>query len=303
MKVLEETRELAAIIDRHMGTGSSVEVIRPGLVFGRIEKQLPRIPALYRCALCVVAQGSKRVHVGEHVYTYDPTHYLVCTLTVPAESEIFVDQQRPLLSMVLELDMRRIGKLIADTVDDLEPTPMGASGAMCDAAVDRPMARALLRLAEAAQNDAEWRVLGKGAMREVDYRALTGPAGHMLRERVARIGTIEPVARAVQFIEEHLAEPLDVTTIAKAAAVSSSGLHARFKEVTAQSPMQYVKRLRLEHARRHIASGESVTNAAFRVGYASASQFSRDFRRQFGVPPSKVRPFSMPGSPEVALRL
>ncbi|MCA9620213.1 MAG: AraC family transcriptional regulator [Myxococcales bacterium] len=288
---LAETQELADLIERRTEGRDAALTVRPGLLFARTSESRPKIKALYRCALCVVVRGQKLVHVGNQAYRYDRRRYLVSTLTVPTECDLVVDpQEGRLLSLALELDLRRIGKLIAEAGDDLEPMPSPAPAAMVSAPFDRAMARALLRLAEIAGSDAEWRLLGDTAIREVHYRALVGPAGPYLRERVARSSSIEPVARAVRYIEENLADRLDVASIAKAAAVSSSGLHTRFKEVTAQSPMQFVKRLRLEHARGLIASGNSVTDAAFRVGYVSPSQFSRDFRRHFGVPPSKTRP-------------
>ena len=282
MTLLAETQELAQIIDRRVSDAVSVEAVRPGLYFARVREKMPRVKAVYRAALCVCVQGAKRVHVGKQTYRYDPQQYLVSTLTVPVECDVLVERNgEPLLSLALELDLRDIGKLIAETNDDGAPTAPATS--MCGGSLDRSMARALVRLAETAQCDEEWRMLGQSAIREVHYRLLTGPAGPLLRDRVARSGTLEPVARAVCFIEDNLSEHLDVAAIAKAAAVSASGLHARFKEVTAQSPMQYVKRLRLEQAPKPARIGQ--------LGHGR--RLSRGLREhltvQPGLPPSLRR--------------
>jgi AraC-like DNA-binding protein len=170
-----------------------------------------------------------------------------------------------------------------------DPTPARGTVSMASVAAERRMTRAMLRLAEVACADTEWSALGVGALDEVYYWALRGDAGAMLRARVTRGASVGPVARAVRFIESHLGEGIDVAAIAKAAAMCPTNLHARFRDVMAESPMQFVKRRRLEQALARVATGESVTEVALAIGYASLSHFSRDFRRHFGMPPSQIK--------------
>ncbi len=135
----------------------------------------------------------------------------------------------------------------------------------------------------------ERRLLAAGVQRELLFEVLRGPNGQLLRNFVLRDGSAHRVARVVSFLEKNFREPLDVKAIAKRAGMSSSSLHEHFKRATALSPIQFVKRMRLHQARALLLSGRGASEAAFDVGYTSASQFSREFRRMFGHPPSQVR--------------
>lgn len=130
--------------------------------------------------------------------------------------------------------------------------------------------------------------MGQGSLNEVYYRLVTAKGGALVRKRLALSGGLDQIGRAIKHIEDHLTEPLNVEMVARLVGMSPSGFHAKFKEATSQSPMQFVKRLRLNAARNLLLEGHSATEAAFQVGYSSASQFSREFSRQYGLPPSKV---------------
>lgn len=288
MTALTEIDELADTIERRMAGRSGVVFLRPKISFARITAPT-RIPVDARAGIAVLAQGSKRLHVVDRSYHSNGSQYLVSTTALRGEVEVLeCGPQKPLLGMTVDFEWPRLHRLLMDVQDEPNSDPP-ARDAWVAGEVDRSVARALLHVARLACSDREWEVLGEGALRELYYWALRSEAGRVMRVRAARRGGLEGVRRAVRFVESHLTDRLDVATIAKAAAMSPSGLHARFSETLGQSPMQFVKQLRLENARGRIAGGESVTTAALEVGYASPSQFSRDFARHFGVAPSRVR--------------
>jgi AraC-like DNA-binding protein len=289
MGALAEMDELAEVIDRRIGGRSGSVCVRPAVSFARVGHAPARLPVARLPGIAVLAQGAKVLHAGGRSYASRCSTYLVSMAPVAAELEVLEGAgSSPLLGMVVDLDLPRLGRVMVDMVEPRSEEPL-ANEALVSGTVDRAMGRALLRLAHLVCSDCAWGALHEGAIREVYYWTLRSEAGPLLRHRIARAGGVERVSQAMRFIEANLSEPLEVAAIAKAAALSPSSLHARFKQVLGEPPMQVVKRLRLEAARAQIAAGEGVTTAAFGVGYASPSQFSRDFRRQFGMAPSRVR--------------
>jgi AraC-like DNA-binding protein len=290
-----EIDELAETIERRMAGRSGIVFVRPKVSFARATAAARRIPVVAPAGIALLAHGSKRLHVGARSYCSHGSEYSVSTTTLPGEVEVFEDgTKKPLLGMTVEFDWTRVGRLLLDMEHEQDCEP--PAGPWLAGQVDRSVARAFLHVAQLACSDREWDVLGEGALRELYYWALRSEAGPLLRNRVVHGASLEGVGRAVRFVEAHLSERLDVPTLAKVAAMSPSGLYARFSEALGQSPMQFVKRLRLEAAKSRIAGGERVTTAALEVGYASPSQFSRDFQRQFGLAPSHVRSAALTGT-------
>lgn len=262
---------------------------RPGVDWWRIEATEAEHATLYGASLCILVQGRKQAHFEAERLAYGAGRYLVAATTMPMQAEILeASPQKPMLGVAIQLDVESLGEIVVEMGPDA--APVAAPGRLVEApAMDAGFVRAVTRLLEAANSDTDWRVLGPGLVREMHYRALQGPGGPLLRSRVEQNGNIERVARAVRYIEQNFTESLTVDGIAKQAGMSPSVLHARFKQATGKSPIEFGKQLRLHHAKRRLLAGESVTDAAFGVGYASASQFSREFKRQFGVAPSGAR--------------
>lgn len=193
--------------------------------------------------------------------------------------------------MAIDLNLTRLSQVVAE----VGPAPFDNSSdpehpALITHRMDRALTDVLVRVLDASQDDTAWRVLSEGLLRELYFRLIQGPAGPSLRERVASVGSSRQVAAAIGYIERNVTNAVSTHSIAKAAGVSVSGLHAKFRAVTGRTPMQFLKRLRLEHARTLLVSGHPVTDASFASGYNSMSQFSREFRREYGAPPSQVRP-------------
>lgn len=289
MTPLAEIEELAQVIDREMQGRSGSVQMRPAISFARVDPGARRLPVERLPGIAVLARGAKSLHSRGLTYTSNCSAYVVSTKPVVAELEVLGgERSQPLLGMVVDLDLARLGELVVD-IGEAPPSRAPRDEPLVSATIDRSLARAMLRLAHLVCSDRAWSALHEGAIREVYYWTLRGEAGPSLRHRVARAAGVERLAEAMRYIQAHLGDPLEIATIAKAAALSPSVLHASFKQVLGESPMQLVKRLRLEAARGRIAAGMPVTTAAVEVGYLSASQFSRDFRRRFGVAPSSVR--------------
>lgn len=231
------------------------------------------------------------MYLGPVKRSYDPGTFLISRYNVTADSSCkTASKRKPLVGMAIDLSMPRLGQVIAE----IGPAPPHHSAtpeqpALTTHAMERTLVDVLVRVVETSQDDTEWRVLSEGRLRELYLRLVLGPAGPLLRERAASVGSSSQVAVAIRYIERNLTNAVNTESIARAAGVSASGLHAKFRAVTVQAPMQFVKRLRLDRARTLLVSGQSVTEASFASGYNSMSQFSREFRREYGMPPSQLR--------------
>ena len=259
-------------------------------LYRRIHPTTEPMPAIYEPSICVIIQGSKRLLMGDRAVTYDPWNYLVNALTLPLHAEMpEASPDKPFLGFLIRFDPVDVGTLLAEIDNQvqwpLDPPPQAIS----PCPLDEALAHTMNRLVGCLDDTLDRRILASGLIREILYRVLRGPKGWILREQALRGGKANQVARAVAYLEENFRENLDVESIARQAAMSPSALHQHFKQMTALSPMQYVQRLRLHQARALLLSGRAAAEAGFEVGYNSPSQFSREFRRLFGVPPSRVK--------------
>ncbi|WP_020648510.1 AraC family transcriptional regulator [Solimonas variicoloris] len=280
--------ELAERIARFApGDGTHVTVIEQ-LQLLRASAATQCLPTVYEPAICVVAQGRKQAMLDGERYTYDPLNYLVVSVTLPVVGQIIeATPERPYLCLRLGVDPRDIGALM------LETDPRAAAGAGIDrglyaARTTEPLLDAVLRLVRLLDAPQDAGVLAPLALREIYYRVLVGELGHRLRELATADSRTGRVARAIRVLRQRYCEALRIEELAEAAHMSSSALHHHFKAVTAMSPLQYQKHLRLHEARRLMLSlGLEANAAAHRVGYESASQFSREYKRLFGAPPKE----------------
>lgn len=263
----------------------------PGMRCFRSPRPTVPDPSVYTPALCVVAQGAKEASLGTRVFRYDPLHYLAVGASLPVRARIVEASERtPFLSMILDVGTSDV----RDLLRELEPGPVGPPGRWQGAPplrvsrLDARLLDALLRFLEVLEDPLDRRILGPAAFREIVYLVLRRDQGDLLRLAVRRDSRSPGVARALHFIHRHLDESLDVATLARAAGMSSSSLHQRFKSATTLTPIQYLKRMRLDRARQlMLDEGLQAAEAAVRVGYESPSQFSREFKRLFGLPPRR----------------
>ncbi len=270
------------------------EGMRPTAIDGvdlmRTNQYTPLTPVLYEPSIVVVAQGRKTGYIGERVFRYDPDNYLVLTVPLPFECEIEATPDCPMLGVSIRADF----SVLTELMMSMDETGMGGSAPRPDpvpprgiyaSPLDRQMGEAVLRLLEHLTRPESARVLGPQTMREIIYHALCGPQGPALR---ATHRTDHRSCHALRRIHAEYAQPLEIKTLAEEAHMSLSVFHRRFKEVTSMPPLQYLKAVRLHKARLlMVQEGAAIGEAASRVGYESASQFSREFRRLFGASPSE----------------
>lgn len=247
----------------------------------------PRQPVMYEPSIFIVCQGRKRGFLGDQVFIYDAQQYLVLSVPMPFECETEASPETPLLAIGLRVDLTTVAELLM-ALDDSRGGAYSEPSGIYATPLDAPLSNAVLRLLEALAQPCEARILGPAIVREICYRVLTGEQGDAIRAALTHQHHFGRIAKALRRIHSDYRGELDVVTLAAEAGMSLAVFHAHFKAVTSTSPMQYVKTTRLHHARLLIThDGLNVSAAAVRVGYESASQFSREYTRMFGVPPKK----------------
>lgn len=281
------TRQMATLIrELARGPGFPPSVL-PGVRFLRSDRHIPPSPITYESSIVIIAQGRKVGRLGDRKVVYDPGHYLVLTVPLPFECETFGTPEQPLLGITIGITPVLIAELLVQMQGTAESagTPQTFDSAPLDATIVAPT----LRLLESLRTEDEARILGPQLIREIAYRALRGPLGGNLRALAAPNSHFGQISRVLNRLHTRCEETYAVEDLAREAAMSLSAFHAHFKAVTASSPLQYLKNIRLNRARMlMVTDGLSAASAAARVGYESASQFSREFKRYFGGAPARV---------------
>ncbi|MHC8332857.1 AraC family transcriptional regulator [Pseudomonas sp. LB3P25] len=280
-----QLNELRALAARAENRRTETGIPRVAMVQGEIPEHL--LAAVYEPMINLILQGSKSMTIGDRTLRYDPATYFVMSIELPAVGQVHpAASGEPYLAVSLTLDPTVLATLLADL-----PKPIGhydKEAGFSVAAVTPDLMDAWVRLLRLMGRPEEIAALAPAYEREILYRVLQGPHGWMLRDIAAPDSAMARVSLAIQYIRRDFAKPIRVETLAQQAAMSVSAFHRHFKAVTALSPLQYQKRVRLLQARTLlVANAKSVTSAAFEVGYESATQFSRDYARVFGMPPSR----------------
>lgn len=279
--------ELVERIARTVRWDGTIQPLQ-GLYLSRASAPLEPLHSVLEPSLCVIAQGSKEVLLGESRYRYDPLHYLLATVELPRVSQVLeASKERPYLSLRLELAPALVGSVMVEAGHTAPPGPADAR-AIAVSPLDENLLDAIVRLVRLLDSPAEARVLMPLITREIVYRLLMGEQGVRLRHLALQGGYTPRIARAVELLRQDFDQPLRIEQMARELGMSVSGLHHHFKAVTALSPLQFQKRLRLLEARR-LMLGEDLdaAGAAYRVGYRDASHFNREYKSLFGVPPMR----------------
>lgn len=268
--------------------GDEVKEVFPGLFLGRSSQLTERRHSVFTPAFCVIAQGSKQVLLGEEVFRYDPGHYLISTVDLPIVSHVVeASREQPYLSFRLDLDPSIVASVVMES--GIETKKDDASVKAMDVSpIDADMLDAVVRLARLLDTPDEIKILAPLIIREIVYRLLRGEQGARLSHLLSSEGDTRRISRAVKQLRENIDQPLKIENIARELGMSVSGFHHHFKSVTAMSPLQFQKQIRLQEARR-LMLGEDMdaANAGFRVGYEDPSYFSRDYKKLFGAPPQR----------------
>ena len=264
--------------------------VQAGLVLTRLSAPTRPEYAVLEPWLCMIAQGAKDVMLGEEWYHYDPAHYLISTLGVPAVGRVVeASQERPYLGLRVSLDPAVVTSVMVESGVGVDSR--GEGGGVKGVGVsplDADLLDATVRLVRLIDRPPEFRVLAPLIVREIVFRLLSGPQCGRLRHLATFGGQTHRMVRAVEKLRRDFAKPLRVEDVAGELGMSVSGFHAHFKAVTAMSPLQFQKHLRLQEARRLMLSEDlDAGEAGFRVGYEDQSHFSRDYKRHFGEPPMR----------------
>ena len=276
---------LRDLIDRHCKS-RQLDTAIGGLTLYRAEAPVERVKTNYWPALCVMAQGVKQVMVGDRIYQYDPLNYLVVTVGLPVTARIVkASPKQPLLSLTIDLDPNRVAEMMLEA--PVDERRVGHPAALAVSELDEPLLDAVTRLVNLLDRPEDAVVLGPLTEREILYRLLRGEHGSLLREVVTAGSRLSQIGRTTDWIRTHYAERISIDDLASLAEMSVTSFHRHFKAVTAMSPLQYRTQMRLQEARRlMLVDADNASTIAVDVGYDSVSQFSRDYRKMFGMSPA-----------------
>ncbi len=258
----------------------------PGVRWMRSNRSHGTTPVLYEPGFVIVCQGCKRGWLGDQQFVYDENQVLAVAVPVPFTMQTDASAERPLLAIYVQLDFALAGELAAKIASGRPHADASPPVGLVSSPLDEPLADAVVRFLQSMQDPLEAQVLGPMMLREIYFRVLTGEQGATLRSALAAHGRFGQVGQAIRRIHRDYAGGLTVALLAKESAMGMAAFHKHFRAITQTSPMQYLKHIRLHQARLlMLQKGLTAASAAIEVGYESPSQFSREFKRLFGLPP------------------
>lgn len=285
--IQKNNEEISKILTGFLPKEKNLETQVPGLTLFRIDHSFVRVPLTYHPRIILMSQGKKRVFLGEDTFTYDPSQYLVLSVPIPLECDAIAEVNKPILGFGIDVDPAEVAEILLLTEESKytgENVPKGIYGA----SVTKEISDASLRLIQTLTSKADSLVLGKSIVREIIFRVLMGENGEALQALAHRNRKFFQISQILTRIHKEYDQNLDVSELAIACGMSVSTFHVCFKAVTNSSPLQYIKTVRLQKARSlMITEGTNAITAAERVGYESPSQFSREYKRYFGMSPAK----------------
>jgi AraC-like DNA-binding protein len=281
----QQLQELRALASRAENRRTETGIPRVAMVQGEIPEH--QLAAVYDPMVNLILTGSKTMTVGDRTFHYDPATYFVMSVDLPAVGSVHpAATGEPYLAVSLTLDPAIVAALIRDLPVQICSTLFGSGFSV--APVNGELLDAWIRMLRLMKRPDEIAVLSPAYEREILFRVLQGPLGWMLRDIASPDTSLARIGVAINWIRRNFTEQIRVEALAEMAALSVSAFHRHFKAVTALSPLQYQKRIRLLHARSQLISGQgNATSIAFSVGYESPNQFSREYARLFGLPPSR----------------
>ncbi|EGQ9350257.1 TPA: helix-turn-helix domain-containing protein [Vibrio parahaemolyticus] len=282
------TQKLAKLIDRWTGNANQYDTPISGLRFSRWTTPTPPTSYTHNPSICLIAQGRKRVLLGEESFVYDANHFLISSVDLPIIANIIeASEELPYLGLIIELDLTEISQLIVDSelafTQSKEAQKGIAVGELSESLLD-----AFVRLAELLDEGQNIKILAPIIKREIFYRLLMSEQGTRLHQIVTAGSHSHQIAKAIDWLKNNFVKPLSVGDLASFTGMSKSSFYTHFRSMTSMTPLQFQKKLRLSEARRlMLTENLDAMAATFKVGYESPSQFSREYNRLFGAPPSK----------------
>jgi AraC-like DNA-binding protein len=280
--------ELRGLLARHARPDQSTAI--DDVLISKVEQSTPPSPSMSGTVLALIAQGAKRIALGDRVYEYRAGQYLVASVDLPVTGHFTkASPDRPALGFGLILRPATVAELLLQAAPgDLPPAGSGAPSAMAVSDAPGQLVDAVVRLLRLLDQPRDMAVLAPLIKREILWRLITGEQGAIVRQLGLADSSLTHIARAVRWIRDHYTRSFRVEDLAQRTGMSVSAFYRNFQAVTAMSPIQFQKQIRLQQARLLLATHPNdVTGISRRVGYDSPSQFSREYRRQFGAPPSQ----------------
>ncbi|MFD0970664.1 AraC family transcriptional regulator [Plantactinospora endophytica] len=280
--------ELRTLLARHARPDQQTAI--DGVLISKVDRPYPPSPSMSGTVLALIAQGAKRIALGDRVYEYRAGQYLIASVDLPITGHFTeAAPERPALGFGLTLRPATVAELLLQAAPgDLPPVGGGAPPGMAVSTAPDELVDAVVRLLRLLDRPRDLTVLAPLLKREILWRVITGEQGAAVRQLGLADSNLSHVARAVRWIRDHYTRSFRVEDVAQLAGMSGSAFYRNFQAVTAMSPIQFQKQIRLQQARLLLATHPNdVTGVGQRVGYDSPSQFSREYRRQFGVPPSQ----------------
>jgi AraC-like DNA-binding protein len=262
--------------------------IFPGFRLSRSSKPTEAVHSVYEPSFCVVVQGRKQALLGDEVFRYDPGHYMIYTVDLPLVFQVEeASKERPYLGFGLRLNSSVVASVMMEA--GIEPTKSAASQKAMDVSpMDANLLDAVVRLVRLLGAPVESKVLAPLIIREIVFRLLADGQGARLSHLLTAGTGTHRISQAIGHLRHHFKQPLRMETIAHELGMSVSGFHHHFKSVTAMSPLQFQKQLRLQEARRlMLAEDLDAASAGYGVGYEDPAYFSRDYKKLFGAPPQR----------------
>lgn len=296
MKELAKLMQSYANVKSLNALNGAYQTSTPGVKFYRASTSSDREPLLYQSGIIVMGQGRKNIYIADNCVQYGPGDYLVLGVPMPLECEAFSDGDLAILGLVIDVEPHTLHKLVSQIDEQYKQLKMAKNSdkAMLDFGIksnslDDSFNSTILRLIEVLHNDIEAKILGPAIVEEIVYRVLVGTDGHILFDLARHDGHYARIARVLDTLHKEYAEVISIEHLAAQAHMSVSGFHRAFRQVTSETPLQYLKKIRLNKAKDLIlVEGKQATEAAMLVGYTSASQFSREFKRHFNATPRAI---------------
>lgn len=270
----------------HIAHKDSLLEAFPGVFIAHSSKPTESEMSVVKPAFCVIAQGSKDVLLKDELFHYDSGHYLISTLDLPIKSNVVeASEEKPYLNLRIDLDPALVAAVMIESGIETKKSGTGVK-AMDVSPVDADLLDAIVKLVKLFDTPDEMKFLAPLMIREIIYRLLKGKQSARLSQLITVEGDALRISRVVKQIRENIDQPLKIEDTARELGMSVSGFHAHFKSVTAMSPLQFQKQIRLQEARRLMLSENmDVASASLRIGYEDPSYFSREYKKLFGNPP------------------
>ncbi|EGQ8134097.1 AraC family transcriptional regulator [Vibrio parahaemolyticus] len=282
------TQKLAKLIDQWTGNANQYDTPISGLRFSRWTTPTPPTSYTHNPSICLIAQGRKRVLLGEESFIYDANHFLISSVDLPIIANIIeASEEQPYLGLIVELDLTEISQLIIDSELAFTQSKEAQKG-IAVGELSESLLGAFVRLAELLDEGQNIKILAPIIKREIFYRLLMSEQGTRLHQIVTAGSHSHQIAKAIDWLKNNFVKPLSVGDLASYTGMSKSSFYTHFRSMTSMTPLQFQKKLRLSEARRlMLTENLDAMAATFKVGYESPSQFSREYSRLFGAPPSK----------------